>query len=287
MGSASGSRAAELLGFGVDARLLIVNCDDIGMYEAVNVGIVEAVTKGVATTCSLMAPCPGAPHAIELLRRHPQIPFGVHLTVVCDLPGHRWGPLAPKETVPSLLDPSGELFGLDGLDRLMGQARLDELELEFRTQVETVLTAELEPTHLDWHCFRDGGRDDVFELGIALAREYGLALRAGDHDSQRRLRTSGLPANDHPLLDSFSLELEGKSSRYAELLHTLPPGLSLWAVHPARTDDAAHALDPGGWRVRQSDLQFLLSSEAQEIITGEGIVLLDYTRLQELWRDAR
>jgi chitin disaccharide deacetylase len=270
--------------FGADARLLILNCDDLGMYRGVNLGIVEAITTGVATTCSLMTPCPAASHAIELLRRHPEIPFGVHLTVVCDLPGHRWGPLASKEKVPSLLDGDGELFGLDGRARLMAQARLDELELEFRTQIETVLRAKLEPTHLDWHCFRDGGRDDVFELGVALARDYGLALRAFDRDAQQRLRTRGLPATDHPVLDSFSLELDGKSTRYAQLLRALPPGLSQWAVHPALADDEAKALDPGGWRVRQTDREFLLSRQAHEIIAREGIELLDYVRLQEIWR---
>jgi chitin disaccharide deacetylase len=70
-------------------------------------------------------------------------------------------------------------------------------------------------------------------------------------------------ATDHPLLDSFSLETDGKSTRYAELLRTLPPGLSQWAVHPALADDEAKALDPGGWRVRQADYDFLLSSQAR------------------------
>ncbi len=279
--------ACELLGVGADARLLVLNCDDLGMYRAVNAGIVEAVRRGAATTCSLMTPCPAAAHAIELLRRRPRIPFGIHLTVVCDLPGHRWGPLAPKEKVPSLLDGDGELFGLRGRDELMAQAQLDELELEFRTQIESALTAELEPTHLDWHCFLDGGRDDVFELGFALAREYGLALRASERGSQQRLKARGLPAMDHPLLDSFSLEIDGKSARYAELLRTLPPGLSQWAVHPALADDEAKGLDPGGWRVRQTDLDFLLCREAHEIIAREGIVLLDYLRLQKIWRGIR
>jgi predicted glycoside hydrolase/deacetylase ChbG (UPF0249 family) len=278
---------SELLGVGADARLLIVNCDDLGMYRAVNFGIIEAVTSGVATTCSLMTPCPDASHAIKLLREHPRIPFGIHLTIVCDLPGHRWGPLASKEKVPSLLDADGEFFGVRQLDELMAQARLDELELEFRAQIETVLREKLEPTHLDWHCFRDGGRDDVFELGIALAREYGLALRASDRDAQQRLKASGLPANDHPLLDSFSLETDGKPTRYAQLLRTLPPGLSQWAVHPALADDEARALDPDGWRVRQSDYEFLLSGQAHEIIARENIALLDYLRLREAWQGSR
>jgi hypothetical protein len=131
MESAAERHACELLGVGADARLLVLNCDDLGMYRAVNLGIVEAVRSGVATTCSLMTPCPGATQAIELLRQRPRIPFGIHLTVVCDLPGHRWGPLASKEKVPSLLDGDGELFGLRQLDELMAQAQLDELELEF------------------------------------------------------------------------------------------------------------------------------------------------------------
>jgi chitin disaccharide deacetylase len=287
VGSVAGKNVNQLLGVGADARLLIVNCDDLGIYRAVNLGIIEAITSGVATTCSLMTPCPGASHAMELLRRQPQIPFGIHLTVVCDLPGLRWGPLVSKEKVSSLLDEDGELFNVHRLDQLMAQARLDELELEFRAQIETVLMAKLEPTHLDWHCFRDGGRDDVFELGVALAHEHGLAVRASDRAAQQRLKTDGLPAIDHPLVDSFSLDLDGKSTHYAEMLSTLPPGLTQWAVHPALADDEAMDIDPGGWRVRQSDYEFLLSRQAHEIIARENIALLDYLRLQEIWQESR
>jgi predicted glycoside hydrolase/deacetylase ChbG (UPF0249 family) len=287
MGNAAGGNVSELLGVGADARLLIVNCDDLGMYRAVNLAIVEAVTSGVATTCSLMTPCPGASHAIQLLRDHPRIPFGIHLTVVSDLPGRRWDPLVSKEQIPSLLDEHGELFGVQRLDALMAQARLEELELEFRAQIEMVLTANLEPTHLDWHCFRDGGRDDVFGLGVALAHEYGLALRASDRGAQQRLKTAGLPAVDHPLVDSFSLDLDGKFTRFAEMLRTLPPGLSQWAVHPALPDDEAKHIDPGGWRVRRSDYEFLVSAQAQEITSQENIVLMDYRRLQEVWHGTR
>jgi len=38
-----------------------------------------------------MALCPAAPQAMSLLRRHPQVCFGIHLTLVCDTPGYRWG----------------------------------------------------------------------------------------------------------------------------------------------------------------------------------------------------
>ena len=185
-----------------------------------------------------------------------------------------------------LLNEDGGFFNEAQLDELMAQARLDELELEFRAQIEAALTAELEPTHLDWHCFLDGGREDVFELGIALAHEYGLALRASERAAQQRLKADGLPALDHPLLDSFSLDIDGKSARYAELLRTLPPGVTQWAVHPAFADDEAKRVDPDGWRVRNSDYEFLVSAEAQKIAAEENVVLTDYRRMQELWRAA-
>src|SRR5919201_449897 len=50
--------SSELLGFGADARVLIVNCDDFGLDEAVNAGVMESIENGIARSCSLMVPCP-------------------------------------------------------------------------------------------------------------------------------------------------------------------------------------------------------------------------------------
>lgn len=54
------STLAERLGHAADARLVIVNCDDLGSAHAANVGIYEALRDGVATSASLMVPCPWA-----------------------------------------------------------------------------------------------------------------------------------------------------------------------------------------------------------------------------------
>ena len=40
-------RANELLGYPPDARLLIVNADDLGVYHAVNAAILRTITDGV------------------------------------------------------------------------------------------------------------------------------------------------------------------------------------------------------------------------------------------------
>jgi predicted glycoside hydrolase/deacetylase ChbG (UPF0249 family) len=274
--------SSELLGFSVDARVLIVNCDDFGMYPAINAAVIDSIENGIATSCSLMVPCPSAPHAMHLLRDRPELPFGIHLTLVRDTTEHRWGPLTAREKVPSLLDEAGELLTHDQRARLLARACIDEVELELRAQIDVVLNAGLTPTHLDWHCLADGGRDDILDVTAALAAEYGLAARVWLEPGRRRMRLRGLPVVDHDFLDSFSLDLDGKATRYAELLRDLPAGLNEWAVHPGLGDEESQAID-GGWRVRSSDHEFLTSPEARDLLRREEIVVIDYRTIQQAW----
>ncbi len=272
----------QLLGYPTDARLLIINADDFGMCHASNAATLRALTEGVVSSTTLMVPCPWAPHAMRLLKEHQDIPFGVHLTVICEHSAYRWGPLSSKDTVPSLLDEAGYFYRLDRREELLARAGLAEVAAEFRAQIEAVLAAQLRPTHLDWHCLADGGRADIFALTLGLAREYGLALRLHDQSSSEHCRLVGLPTIDHPVLDSYSLNTVDKSARYAQLLRALPVGLSEWAVHPGLGDAEAQAMEPEGWRVRKADFDFLISPEARAIIEEEGIIIVDYRALQRL-----
>ncbi len=279
-------RANELLGYPPDARLLIINADDFGMSHAVNEAVLRALTEGVVRSASVMAPCPWGLHALRLLREHPEVAFGVHLTVVCDFDDYRWGPLAPRDRVPSLLDETGYFHRDEPRQDYLAGLELGELEIEFRAQIEAVLAANLNPSHLDWHCLRDGGRPDVFDLTLRLAREYGLALRVFDHARTERLQSQGLPTNDHEMVDSTRLETAGKTARYVQMLRELPVGLSEWAVHPALGTAEAQAID-GAWAGRAADFAFLVSQRARKTIEAEGIVLLDYRPLQAIWGRAR
>ncbi|WP_406143394.1 polysaccharide deacetylase family protein [Streptomyces sp. NBC_01012] len=282
------ARWNRVLGFPPDARLLIVNCDDFGMYPAINTAVIESIEQGIAGSCSLMTVCPAAQDAVRLLRRRPDVPFGIHLTLVCEMPGHPWGPLAAKDKVPSLLDPAGNFFAPTpaGRTALLGRARPDEVETEFRAQLDAVTEKGLTPTHLDFHCLADGGRDDILDLTVELAREYGLAVRVWLEPGLRAMRRRGLPVVDHDFLDSFSLATEDKAARYARLLQALPIGLSEWAVHPGLGDREATTVD-SGWRVRRADHDFLTSPEAREAVEREGITVIDHRALQRVWaRDA-
>src|SRR5881227_2834219 len=105
--------SSELLGFPPDRRLLILNCDDFGMHHAVNAAVVESIENGIASSCSLLVPCPAAADAMRLLRERPHIPFGIHLALIRESPDYRWGPAAAKADVPSLVDPDTEELYVD------------------------------------------------------------------------------------------------------------------------------------------------------------------------------
>jgi chitin disaccharide deacetylase len=280
------SQTNRLLGYPDDARLLILNADDFGMCHAINEAIFRSIREGLVHSTSLMTPCPWGLHAMHLLQENPDIPFGVHLTVISEMPLYGWRPLTDRAKVPSLLDETGNFYSLERIPEFLARARLDELEIEFRAQIETVLGAGLKPTHLDWHCLRNGGREDIFDLSFNLAKEYGFALRAYDPPFIQKLHRAGLPADDHPLLDSYDVDPDTKFARYSRMLRELPPGLSEWAVHPGLGNDEMKAVEPEAWRVRQTDFDFMMSAEAREVIRQEGITLLSYRPLQQVWQNA-
>ena len=131
--------SSELLGFPAQARVLIINADDFGMYPGLNTAVIESIEHGVASSCSLMQPCPGAQQGLQLLAARPHIPFGIHLTLLSDSQSQRWAPMAARTRVASLLDRDGRFFTSAAKTRLLQRAKLDEVEIELDAQIDTVI----------------------------------------------------------------------------------------------------------------------------------------------------
>lgn len=49
---------AERLDYGPEDLLLIINCDDLGSSHSANVATFQSMTDGIATSGTLMVPCP-------------------------------------------------------------------------------------------------------------------------------------------------------------------------------------------------------------------------------------
>ena len=78
---------AERLGYGPEDRLLIVNCDDLGSSHSANVATFRSLVHGVATSATLMVPCPWAREAARMFQG---FAVGVHLTLTCEYRGYCW-----------------------------------------------------------------------------------------------------------------------------------------------------------------------------------------------------
>src|SRR5215208_5058072 len=284
MSAQNTSQTNSLLGYLADARLLLVNADDFGMCHAINEAIIRSLEEGIVGSSSVMVPCPWALHALTWLQEAPDVPFGVHLTSVSEQPTYRWGPITCRTEVPSLVDEAGYFYSESRIEEFLEQVDVAELEREYRAQIEHVLEVGLRPTHLDSHCAIHTRREELFEMTLGLAREYGLPIRAYYRPFIERMRRRGYPANDHELMDSYDLDTVGKAARYARMLRALPVGLSEWALHPGLGNAELRAAVPS-WRVRQSDLDFVVSQEARAILQEEGIILVDYRALKALWND--
>ena len=248
-------------------RQLIVNVDDIGIHLGAVAAAVETISHGVAASGSVMAVCAGTAPALELLADRPDVSVGVHLTLTADFAAVPWRAL----TAGASISHDGHLFAITQRERLLAHAEAGEVKAEFRAQIETVLGAGVRPTHLDWHCLADGGREDIFDLTLALADEYGTGIRAWTDGGRSALRARGLPSQDQPFLDSFAVPLADKQAVLLERLRRLPDGLTEWALHPA----TVHPEDEGA-RVRLTDHAFLLAAATRQVLAEEDIVVTGY-----------
>jgi len=140
---------AEKLGWPKGARVIILHVDDAGMSHESNDGAEQAISNGVATSTSVMMPCPWVPEFKQYMDKHPGIDAGLHLTLTSEWDNYRWVPLAGKAAVPGLTDKQGCFWPSVGA--VYFRASADEVDKEIRAQLDRALSMGFVPTHLDSH----------------------------------------------------------------------------------------------------------------------------------------
>ena len=75
---------AEKLGWPKGARVLILHVDDAGMSHESDEGVERATGQGVATSTSVMMPCPWVPEIVSYIKDHPGLDAGLHLTLTSE-----------------------------------------------------------------------------------------------------------------------------------------------------------------------------------------------------------
>lgn len=82
---------AERLGYGREAKLLIVNADDFGMCHAENTAITQLLQERAVSSATVMIPCSWAKEAVAWSVANPEFDVGVHLTFTSEWNGYKWG----------------------------------------------------------------------------------------------------------------------------------------------------------------------------------------------------
>ncbi len=251
---------------------VLIRCDDIGMCHAVNMAFREVLERGIPVSASVMFACPWYQEGVEILRAHPEAAVGIHLTLNAEWKHYRWGPVAGKGTVPSLVDSAGFFFPSRDLF-FANKPEISEIETELRAQIERAVTSGIRIDYVDYHMGSAVETPELRALVERLAREYGLGVSRcfGEED-----------------IDGFyATRPESKADTLMSLMESVQPGpVRLLVFHigletpemDALVDQNTFGL-PGVSKYRQGELRALMSDRFREVVARKGIRLLTYRDL--------
>jgi chitin disaccharide deacetylase len=271
---------AERLGHDADARLLIVTCDGLGASHAANVGVYESLRDGIATSASLMVPCPWAREAAARYRGED---VGVSLTLNAEHDLYRWGPITHA---PSLLDGDGG-FPRTVAD-LWDHADLDEARRELRAQIERAILWGFDISHPDSHLGALQRKPEFFDIYVDLAVDFGLPVRLPGAEFERSVGFPfrSLAAEEGVLAPDHFTRVTRVGSRRAieRTIAELRPGVTEVQVHPAVDTPELRAQTPD-WPARVDDHDLVVDAHSlRPLLQRVGAVLVGYRELRELQR---
>ena len=259
----------------VQPTYLLIRTDDAGMSHSVNMGIERLIATGLPISVSVMFPTPWHQETVEILKRHPLVSVGIHLTLNSEWKNYRWGPVLGRTAVPSLVDPEGYFFA--SADALY-QNRPDpqEVERELRAQIERALRSGLRIDYVDYHMGTVMRYPEFRAITERLAHEFSLGMShyfgEVDHDPQ------------------YAAPPSAKLDSLLAMVNRLEPGLHLVVTHVGIDDAELGALLdmntsnplPDMSRNRQGELDALASPRFSAALKARNIRLLTYRQLIDM-----
>lgn len=227
---------------------LIFNADDFGASTGVNRGILEAHTRGVVTSTSLMVTGRALKEAVAMSRDHPDLAVGLH-----------WDVCGEDERE----------FDLDDL----GAVRL-----EFDSQLKTFQDVlGRMPTHVDSHRHTHSG-ENVMPLFREMVRPLGVPLR-----SDGRVKyLSGFYAQ----WEWKVTELKYVSVPFLQELirNEVLPGFSEMGCHPGYVSEDYN--DAVYLAARETEVATLTDPGIRDTIREQGIELISFADVGRLAQQA-
>ena len=277
---------AEQLGYPPNTKLLIVHADDLGVTHSVNAASIKALESGAVNSASIMVPCPWFPEIAEYAKTHPEMDFGLHLTLTSERIYIRWGPVASADKVRSLLD-ENSYFHHDWTPA----TKIDphEVEIELRAQIERAYAMGVRPTHLDSHQYRlESTGKELFEVALRLAHEYKLPFFVTrDWFADFPYLEKSLGPEDVVIDHTITIEPTVPPAKwpdfYKNAIRNMQPGVTELVIHLAYEDAEMHAAtrerDTWGAAWRQRDFDFFTGPDFRQLLQDQHITLVTWRQI--------
>jgi len=281
---------AELLGYPKDTKLLIIHADDMGLSNSVNTACIKAFDNKGITSGSIMTPCPWANDMIAYAKDHPGMDVGIHLTLTAEWELYKWGGITSSDQITSLLDSNNYFY--PSVEELGKKVKAPEAEKEMKAQIDKVIKAGVQLTHIDTHMGSVLANPELIKIYLNLSEIYHLPVLFS------RAYLSWFPPEIAKSLGSkvFLLDnlfmLDAKSETpnwidaYKTALETLKPGLNQMIVHLAIDNDEMKAICKGhndyGSAWRQHDLDLVTSPEFKDLLKQNHVVLIGWKQIRDL-----
>jgi len=257
-----------------ESASLIIRSDDAGMSHSVNMALEKLIESGLPVSVSVMFPTPWYQETVEMLKRHPSVSVGIHLTLNSEWKNYRWGPVLGRTAVPTLVDSNGYFFS-SSEDLRRHHSDPKEVEKELRAQIERALHSGLKIDYVDYHMGTATRYPEFREVTERLAKEFGLGMSGyfgeASHDPQ------------------YSARPQDKTDSLVAMIDRLPPRLNLVVTHVGIDDQELGALVdmntdgplPEMSKNRQGELDALTSARFREALKARSVQLLTYRQLIE------
>ena len=245
------------------------------MSHSVNVGLQKLIDTGLPVSVSVMFSTPWYQETVELLKRHPAVSVGIHLTLNSEWKNYRWGPVLGPTAVPSLVDAEGFFFP-SADDVYRNRPNVREVEKELRAQIERAKRTGLRIDYVDYHMGTVFRNPEFLAVAERLAGEYGLGMSGYFGETSHDPQYAAAPA--------------AKSDSLVAMVARLTPSTNLVVTHVGIDNEELGALLdmnasgplPDMSKHRQGELDALISPRFRQALAARNVQLITYRQLIEM-----
>jgi len=269
----------SLTGFAqqTSAPRLIVRGDDMGCARAVNEAMILSYQNGIQKSVEVMVVGAWFTEAVKLIKENPGMDAGLHFVITSEWENIKWKPLTH---CPSLTDKNGYFLPMmhpnknyTGLSIVESNWNIEEIEREFRAQIELALKEIPTLSHITGHMGSTTFDKMVQELSIKLGKEYNLPVVSVQPQTNYNLIPVGY--------DGPKKTAEQKINSFISMLNKLENGKSyIFLDHPGLDNQEMRGMFHIGYEDVATDRQgvtdLFTSDWVKEVIREKGIQIVSY-----------